>query len=435
MAVASVHPNSIHKQVFGEFQDPIPEGAKVQKLAKFAPGSKGKLGKEFIEAMLASHEGGVSFAGNSDTYATTSLVSPKAMDLIQATVNAAQAILTVRVSDRVMNASVGSQAAFVAGAGMAARVGMRSMHNLMEALLFYGGAATGMGSITAISGSSTTRALTVSAATAAHGILRGKKGWSINIYKSSDASLINTNAAVVISSVVPQSNQSVVINVTLDSSDGTSLDTAVGAETCYFNFYGERSGSTAITGTAQTLLGFDGIVSATSLYGQTVSSYADILAPQSLAVNANLDLGSVLMAGALSNQAGIDNGATLFVCPRAFALLGADQSSFRRFGGEMNVKNGIKSLEIEAPCGPVDIVSSSFVKPQEAFLVPMGDMDGQPLCFRPGINEVSMQNALNGEDAWIQRPEYTAWDLRVSADFGLYHRRPSGIVKLTGLTY
>jgi hypothetical protein len=215
--------------------------------------------------------------------------------------------------------------------------------------------AKGIGTLSAVSDSSGTNVLTITAASWAPGVWAGMIGLKLDAYTSTVKQ--NTNAALVVSAIDFDNRQ---ITVTGNSSDTAAID-----NNSVLYLYGSY-------GVEQT-----GIISqldnAGSLFGINASTYSLWKAVE-LTVSGALTFAKILEGQSKAvSQGGLDEDVVLLVSPKTFESLNDDISALRSYDSSYKSEKGemgVKSIKFHGQAGLIEVVSHPFMKEGEAFSVP-----------------------------------------------------------------
>lgn len=286
----------------------------------------------------------------------------------------------------------------------------------LEIQMIYGQSPTGLGSISAHSGSGTTRVYTISSATWAHGTFAGLKNAQLDSIAA--GAVVNTNSAIIITKVDPINKQ---LTVSGNSTDLTALDAA---STPYFVFYGSFG---------KEMVGLDKIALNTgSLFSIDASVY-DLWQAQTVdCQSAELSMAKVLTGSAIATARGLLGKATLYVAPDSYANLNSDLSAQRQIDESYDGKkgeNGYESLSYHYQGGVLEVVSHSMVKSGDAFLLQDDSVD------RVGSTDFDFHGENpDGESSYLyQNQSNNGWATRGFSDQCIVHTAPCQMVKFINI--
>lgn len=389
----------------------VPTFGKIYKGTKFIE----KLGKDWRMPVVLANEAGVTYAaGSAGAFA---LNSSSAMTMKEATIDAYQIALRSRIDYEAASRASGSEKAFDGVMRPIIKSMLDTMTKRLEIGNLYG--QTGLGNVTASSniGATSTR-LTVSAATWAPGIWAGMIGATLSAW--GDTGEVNTNAALVISSVTAASRY---ITVTGNSSDISALDSAISGTGAGVNLFFYK----AFTSEAP---GIDKIVTNdASLFGISAADY-DLWAGASYATSGALTLAKVDDAITASVANGLDEDVDLYVAPKTWSDLMNEQAALRKYDASFkrDGDNGFESITYYSQNGKVSVVSHPYVKQGEAFLVPGSRI------MRVGSSDVTFNNPANNEKFFIELQDAAGFELRCYSNQTLFCNAPARVTKITGIT-
>lgn len=297
----------------------------------------------------------------------------------------------------------------------------------IEIAMLYGQSQTGLGVISATSGSGTTRTYTILSSTYGDGMWSGLENAQLDCYYDTGSSAVqlNSNAAVVITKVNVV-NQTV--SVSGNSSDLTAIDAQVGSTTgtsATFYFYQAYGNE---------MVGLDTIMLNTgSLFNINASTYNLWAANTYSCSSAQLTMGKVLEGLAVPCARGLMSDVTLFVNPTSYANLLSDLAAQRRFDGtwsKAKLANGTEGIEFYHGQGKIEVISHAMIKRGEAFCGPVD------LITRVGSTDFTMRGEMiGGEETYLfQSTTSNAWTCRGYADQAIIIELPAHWVKFTNIT-
>lgn len=342
----------LFKQQYPEgLPDLIPNGCKLQQDVKFVSKDL-ELGDSYIQPVRMTYPVGFTHAASGS--GAFSLQDSVPGQLKKATVDGSQVLLRDQVDmESAAKASRGSKKAFDDIVSVTFEGLQKSMRKHMEAELFYG--AAGLATISAISGSSTTRTWTITTAEWAPGLWSGIEGLKLDVYNSSTQR--NTNAAVIITSVDIEART---ISVSGNSSD---LTASLVGDTLYFRgAYGaEMSGLHKI------------MTNSSTIFNINAGSYS-LWKATNVAITGSLSFNAVKKAVAKSVGKGLDEGCTLYVNPSGWDDMMTDIAALRRTDKSEvgKVVIGAEEIEFMSQAGKIKVVPSIYVKEGYAYGMAQG---------------------------------------------------------------
>lgn len=416
----------LFKQVYTKegVKDAIPDFCIIQARCKFSKAQL--LGDKYHMPVVLSDEHGFTYGGN--TAANYTLNSGISMQLQDAQVASYELTLQSGISYGAVSRaqSRGEQAVESAVRLLIER--MKASHaRRHEIALLYGQSTGGLGIISATSGSSTTRTYTISTATWANGLWAGMENAQLDVYynTSSGGTQLNTNAAVIITSV---SVANKTLSVSGNSSDLTAIDAQVGSTlgtSATFYFYGAFGNE---------MIGIDSILTNTGTQFNISASTYNLWQSNSYAVgSAQLTMGKILSELALSVGRGLMSKTQLLLGVDSFSNVVADLAAQRRFDGSWSSKkasNGTETVEFYGQSGLIELVPHAMVKSGDAFQIPLD------LFKRVGSTDISFRGEMvGGEMEYLfQNTSTNGWTARSYSDSAAFIELPAHCGKFTGIT-
>lgn len=244
----------------------------------------------------------------------------------------------------------------------------KSLEKIAEINMLHGG--SGIGTISAVSDSSGTNVLTISAATWAPGIWAGMIGLRLDAV---DTTVQNTNATLVVSAVNFDTRQ---VTVT-----GNATDTAALAINDVLYLRGslgvEQTGIMAQLDNAGTLFGID------------ASAY-DLWKASEFTVSGALTFAKIMegVSKAVA-KGGLDEDSVIIVSPKVFESLNSDQAAAREYDSsyKKQAENGFSSIKYRGQSGVVEVIAHPFMKDGEAALFPKSCVRRIGACDVSFIND------------------------------------------------
>lgn len=385
----------LFKQQYPEgMPDLIPNGAKFQQNIKFV-GKELELGDSYVQPVRVSYPMGFTHAASGA--GAFSLQDAVPGQLKKATVDGYQILLRDQVDmESAAKASKGSKKAFDDIVSVTLEGLQKSMRKRIESEMAAG--QSGLGVISSVSGSSTTRAWVLTAASFAPGFWSGVEGCKLDVYLSSTQR--NTNATVIITSVDIDTRT---INV---SGNATDLSACVAGDSLYFRgAYGaEQVGLEKVLTNTGTI--FNISASTYSLWKATTQS-----------VTGALSFNAIKKAVAAAVSKGMDEGCTVYLNPKGWDDIMTDIAALRRTD-----KSEVKKVEIGAEeivfytqAGMAKLVPSIFVKEGLAF----GLSDGG-IWKRVGATDVTPNMPGFGEKLFFTLPSNAGIESRMYSNQNIF---------------
>lgn len=311
--------------------------------------------------------------------------------------------LTLRTAfsyDAAANMAQGGKQAFIDATKFKFMAMMEASSARIEAQILYGSVGLGLTSGTA-NASATSTVATLTAATWAPGVWAGAEGAEVDFYNG--ASLVNTNAALVIDSI-DHDNKAITVSgasaditaIDLVNTDGSSIDV-------YFRGAkgNEMVGLRSIVSNSGTLYGIDG--SQYSLWKGNTS-----------AVGGNLTLKKIYDGIAKAVSKGLMEDVCVLVSPATYAVLANDQASLRRYDAKYSsgkAENGYEAVEFYGQNGKIEIISHPMVKEGEAIAFPKGK------CERIGATDLTFKTpGSEGGEMFKHLSNSTGYECRLYSE-------------------
>lgn len=294
----------------------------------------------------------------------------------------------------------------------------------LEIDMLHGG--IGIGVANAISGTLTTRVITISAPTWSAGIWAGMEGAQLDARRTVTTyadTLINTNAAIVITAVNVATRE---ISVSGNATDLTALDTYAATGTALM-FFHTSSPVTSMAGlheiAANTGLLFNINAAQYALWGG--NQYPNFGTPS---------LEKVLEALSLTASFGGQGLRSTLICsPKFYEVLNSNEAALRRYDSSykrVRGENGFEGLLFQGQTGELEVLPHMFQKDGQALLCCLDEVHrigGQDFSFVIGTGE--------GEKIVLHIPNSPAGEMRLQSQQAIYAEAPRHMVNITGVTY
>ena len=329
-----------------------------------------------------------------------------------------------RVSyEAIMRSQTDKQAVKQATKHVVKRLG-RSGTKRLEIEMLHG--QRGIGVISAISGTSTSRVLTISDASWSAGIWAGMENCTLDAYKTVTLyadTKINTNAKIVLASVDVANKK---LSVTGNATDLTALD-SFAASTGFLFF--ETASTTA------SMAGIDAIVRNTgTLFNLSATTYALWGGNTYSTSTGTPSMAKVLDALSMAASFGLQGmKATCLVSPKTFEVLNSDQAALRQYSVNYraaSAENGFEGLMYHGQTGPLEVLSHPFQKDGQAHIIVEEEI------HRIGASDLSfVDRGSNGERLILETADSPSSEMRVQSHQAIYSEAPRHMVLLDGITY
>lgn len=389
-------------------RDLKPNSSIVYDLAPYD--SEHAVGREYRLPVVLTNELGITF-GDGSAFAYEADVAGVYEEFeVSPTPVVLKSRLSIEAASRLAN---GGDKAFQSAVGLRAGQMKSSIMKMAEIEMLHG--RSGVGVISAVTPSSGTAAITITAATWAAGIWGGMENVLLEV-RTSGGTKINTNADVVLSTVDFDGK---ILNVTGHATDMSALDAD---HILYFKgaySYGQYG--------IKYQLGTAG-----SIFGINNSTYALMKAAE-VTVSGALTM-KVLLDGAAKavGRAGLDSDCVLLCSPGAFENLNTDLAALasidQRYSRDRQVA-GSKGIMYQAQFGSIEILPHPMVMEGDAFLIPKGSMK------RIGSTDISFKNQASGaEEGWQHLEGYDAYQLTCRYSFQVLIQEPGKCVYFKSIT-
>lgn len=384
-----------------------PNSAILQDLAGPIKGAD-QLGRKFLWPVCLSFELGFTF-GDGTAFAYNDDVAGT-YDEIEVDPN--PVVLKSRISIEAADRMAKSDKAVLNHVGLRSGQMKMSLAKVAEIDALYGRSATGIGTISAssVSGNAT---LTLTAATWAPGIWSGLEGAKLEARNG--ASLVNTNADLVIVSVDFDNKQVVV------SGNATDLGNLAAGNALFFKgaYANGQYGIHYQLDTSGTVFGINN-----STYG--------LWKGNEYAVSGSLTISKVLKGAAKAvGKGGLDEDCVLVVSPTTFEGLNSDLAALRSQDSSYKPEKGeqgVRGIVYHAQFGKVEVVAHPFCMEGYAYLIP-----------KKGIRKVGATDitfGVPGKDgeAFELLESVAAYQMTGRYSWQMLISQPSKCVLFTGIT-
>ena len=385
---------------------------------KFSPPEK-EVGGIYHQPVDLQQEHGFTYSAADSTPTLLASVAGKMGD---AQIGGSQIFGRSRVTyESIMRSANSAQAVKQATKHVVRRLGLSGTKRL-EIDILHG--RRGIGVISAISGTSTTRVLTISDASWAAGIWAGMENCTLDAYRTNAAyadTKINANAPIVLTAVNVTDKK---LSVSGNSTDLTSLD-SYAASTGFLFF--ETSSTTA------SMAGIDTIVRNTgTLFNISATDYALWGGNTYSTSTGTPSMAKFLEALAMAQSFGLQGmKATAIVSPKCYGVLNSDEAALVRHGvAKKKGENGFESLEYNGSTGPLEILAHAFQKDGLAHIVVEEEI------HRVGAQDLDfVSRGANGEKLILEVADSPTSEMRLQSHQAIYCEAPRHMVLLDGITY
>jgi len=294
---------------------------------------------------------------------------------------------------------------------------LESITKRLEVCLMYGASPTGIGGIpqSGATNSSTTLTIILNAAQWATGIWVGSENAQIDVYHSSTK--LNTNAALVVTSVNPDTYT---IVATGNGTDTAAIDTYCASNADAFIVFTGSFGN--------EMTGLDAVcLSNSTLWNIDSSAYALWHANVYDAGSANLTMGKLQSAIQKAVQKGLDGDVNVVMNPATWATLNTDLAALRRFvedstEGEL----GVESIKYMYSGGKMDVIAYNLCKEGECFIMP-----------KKGVNRIGAADIgfklPGGDNGFLHVPDRMGYEFRLFSSQAFFTPFVAKLVKVKNI--
>lgn len=414
--------SGLFKEVYGDAViNLVPDSSVITKKVAFVSKDQ-QNGNLYHQPVIVQPEHGVTYAGPlAGAFTLNGAITMKMQD---AQIAGSQMVLRSTMDyESAARASAGGKRAFRSATELQVENMLESIGKRLEIGLLYG--QTDLGTVTtSVNTSATVTVLQLTTATWSSGIWSGMENAQISLFKTSDGSLLNSNAACVIT-VVDTINKKLTISG--NATDIAAIDTHLGSGDAAVNFYGARTAATTYAEAA----GFDKIITNTgSLFNISASTYDLWRSNTYSAGSAALTFGKLQSAVAVAVGRGLNEDVDVLVNPVTWANLNSDQAALRMYDGSYDPSKGVsgnKELVFHGQNGAMNVVAHPFVKEGEAFIVPM------KRAKRIGATDITFNTPGHGGEIFRQLVDSAGFEFRTYSNQGLILETPAKAVKITSI--
>lgn len=403
------------KQIYGErIIDLVPNTMKLSRLLDFKYAEA--LGDKFNQPVDLSLEHGVTYAPANTENIT--LLPPVAGQMQNALVDGSQVYARSRVNyEAMMKANAAGVKAFAQATQHIVKRLTKAAGKRLEMLTLHG--RRGIGTLSSVSGASTTRAWILTDASWAAGIWAGAKNMTLDIFAANySGSKVNTNAKVIVTSV-DIANKT--INVSGNATDLTAITAGMQIFPETSSPTNDFAGVDAIVRNSGTLFNVD--ASAYELWkGNVVSSVG------------RPTMQAVLDGVRRAVELGLEDDVICVTPPKMFEVLNDDLAALRKLDSSYEVKegvNGVENIKYHGQSGTVEIMPHLLQKDGQAFIMATSEWR------RIGATDLTFitRGSNNEEKLVLELPDSPASEMRCMFHGALFCESPAHSVILDGITY
>jgi hypothetical protein len=406
------------REVYGSnFVDLIPGTNKLTKAVNFEHAQA--LGAKYHQPVELAQEHGVTYAAAGASSIT--LLDPVAGESQDAQVEGSQVFARSRVDyESMFKASQAGAKAFAKATALVVKRLTKAAGKRLEIMTLHG--RRGLGVMSAISGTSTTRVLTISDASWAAGIWAGAKGATLDVWNSALSAKQNTNAKMVVTAVSLSAKQ---ISVSGNASDLTALDALAAASPVLFYETGSPTNDFA---------GLDAITqNAGSLFGISAATY-ELWKGHVVSSVGRPSMQAILDGVRRAAELGCEDDMTAIASPKAFEVLNDDVAALRKYDSSYSVKegqNGVESITYHGQTGTTTVMPHMYQKDGQINIAPLSQVK------RIGATDLTFitRGADGSEKLILELANSPGAEMRMYFNGALFVPAPAHTVVLTGLSY
>lgn len=403
------------KQIYGErIIDLVPNTMKLSKLLDFKYAQS--LGDKFNQPVDLSLEHGVTYAPANTENIT--LLEPVAGQMQNAQVDGSQVYARSRVNyEAMMKANAAGTKAFAQATAHIVKRLTKAAGKRLEMLTLHG--RRGIGTLSSVSGSSTTRTWVITDASWSAGIWAGAKNMTLDVFAANYVGTkVNANAKVIVTAVD-------IANKTLSvSGNATDLTNIVAG----MQIFPETSSPT------NDFAGVDSIIRNTgSLFGIDAASY-ELWKGNTVTGVGRPTMQAILDGVRRAVELGLEDDVLCIVPPKMFELLNDDLAALRKLDGSYSpdkVENGVENIKYHGQSGTVEIMPHLLQKDGQAHIMAISEWR------RIGATDLTFitRGASNEEKLVLELPNSPASEMRCMFHGAVFCEAPAHSVVLDGITY
>ncbi len=404
--------NGWAKDIFGDAQDVRPKGSIILDKIGFKTGMK--LGEKFSEPVWLSDEQGFTYADGTGT--DYDLEDPTAAESKEAEASGTEITLVSRVSLKMLSVATSSKDSFGKFSTQLGANMTRAFKKRLEIAMRWGGAA--IGQMSAVSGTSTTRDITIDQDHWAPGIWAGAKGMMLDFY---DGSTLHNDVQPVIVTAVNMTTR--VVSVSGEATDLTAIDGDTDAEIFFHGAKGKdgQGLSYIASNTASTYLNIN--ASSYELWQGNVVTVS----------TEELTWDHIQSGIERAVEKGLQEDALVMLVPLpSWSRLNANINALRTIDAGYSIektKYGTKSIEFHSLNGKVSLVPDPLMKQSKAIAFP----ESSAYHMRVGSTDMTYNVPGRGEEMFQLVQGKNAVEMRAYSDQRLWMRTPGKCIQWNGI--
>jgi hypothetical protein len=388
----------------------LPDNAILQKRIDLSAAQK--LGDEYRTPISLSHEGGITYLGETGDIAD--LNDAVAGQMQHAAVKGSEMNLRGLLTYKALAASLGGdQKAFKKATAVKVFDMNASIRHRIEASILYG--QSGVGTVSTVTDLGSNEAeIVITDAEWAPGMWIGTEGHYIDSFTGTT----KNNTGTLKIHKVDLSNKKLTVTYS-----GTIASDCTAGDLLFFK------GAAVDGGTFKEMAGLKKIISNTgSLFGINAGSYS-MWQGNSVASAGDASFGLLQDTAVLPANRGCMQKLVALVPTKFWTALNKNESALRQYDVSYGdkAKNGFRTLSFYAANGELEIVRHPMVKEGDFFLLPEDSM------VRVGATDVSF--SLDGESFFRPLEKQNAFMLQCMTDQAVFLTKPSYAAYAAGVTY
>lgn len=396
----------------GPFVDKLPAASKLMR--EMPMGDAQVVGDYLAVPVELQHEHGITYAA--PRTGPTTLLAANAAQSEQALVEGYQIFGRSRVDYEAMaKASSAGEKAFMSATRLIVKRLTKSSGKRAEIALLHG--RRGIGTISNVSGSSTTRTWTISTATFVPAIWAGSRNATLDVFAADyTGSKVNSNAAVVITGMDFEAKT---ISVSGNATDLTNIVSGMQI------FWESASPTTEMPGIDYTIRLQSG-----TLWNISATTY-ELWRGNVISSSGAPGFGAVIQGVQRSAELGLEDNTIAIVAPAYFTRLTEDFASLQKFDYSYSAKKGdqgIEEITFHGQTGLTRIMPHLYQKPGQVHIISMDEWR------RVGAADLDFKFP-NNSDPFFPVENVGAHELRVYGSFAPFCEAPSHQTVLDGVTY
>ena len=408
----------LFKEAYGSKVIPLTGNrARLCKLLGFVEGKLAENGNLYHQPVVVTNEHGFTAAAANST---PTLLAASSGQMQDAQIAGSQIIGRSNITyEALARAAEGGLRAFTSATKQVVMNLSNTAAKRRELQLLHG--QMGIGTLSSISGSLTTRVVVLSVDSWSPGIWAGETGATLDFFAAGPAGLkLNTNAPLVLTAVNPSTRA---ITVTGNASDLTTLDSTSAAV-----FFWETHSATTEAAGLNKILSNTG-----TLFNIDAATYPLWAGNVYSTSTGDLTLAKILDAVADPASYGADGKMLAIIAPKAFEQLNVDAAALRKFDvsySSSNAKQGHTSLTFYSQNGEIEIMPHPLQKNGHCYIITPEETK------RIGAQDISFIKRHGSNETLILESSTTpASEMRVYNNEALLVEQPKHTAIMTGITY